>query len=63
VLESEKRQKENVLAEAAKTLLSLGAPDCTVRQAGAGQLAALGNSTAAYGYNSLDYLVVHQTVR
>jgi hypothetical protein len=27
VLESEKRQKENVLAEAAKTLLSLGAPD------------------------------------
>jgi hypothetical protein len=30
VLESEKRQKENDLAEAAKTLLSLGAPDCPV---------------------------------
>jgi hypothetical protein len=30
VLESEKRQKENDLAEAAKTLRSLGAPDCPV---------------------------------
>jgi hypothetical protein len=77
VLESEKRQKENDLAEAAKTLLSLGAPDCPVvhrtirwcigqcpvRQAGAGQLAALGNSTVAYGYNSPDCPVVHRTVR
>jgi hypothetical protein len=30
VLESDKRQKENDLAEAANTLLSLGAPDCPV---------------------------------
>jgi hypothetical protein len=30
VLESEKRQKENNLAKAAKTLLNLGAPDCPV---------------------------------
>jgi hypothetical protein len=30
VLESEKRQKEKDLAEAAKTLHSLGAPDCPV---------------------------------
>ena len=42
------------MARAAKTLLSLGAPDCPVRQAGAGQLAALGNSTAPYDYNSPD---------
>ena len=51
-----------VLARAAKTLLSLGAPDCPVRQAGAGQLVALGNSTAAYGYNSPDYPVSQQSV-
>jgi hypothetical protein len=30
VLESEKRQKEKDLAEIAKTLRSLGAPDCPV---------------------------------
>jgi hypothetical protein len=35
---------------------------CPVRQAGAGQLVALGNSTAAYGYKSPDYPVVHRTV-
>jgi hypothetical protein len=34
VLESEKIQKEKDLAGAAKTLHSLGAPDCPVRQAG-----------------------------
>jgi hypothetical protein len=49
VLESKKRQKENVLAEAAKTLLCLSAPDCPVRQVGAGQLAALGNSEPTVG--------------
>jgi hypothetical protein len=57
-----------VLARAAKTLLSLGAPDCpvvhrtvrwctgqcSVRQAGSSELAALGNSQATYGYNSSD---------
>jgi hypothetical protein len=37
VLESEKRQKEKGLGCAAKTLRSLGAPDCPVRQAGFGQ--------------------------
>jgi hypothetical protein len=43
-----------VLARAAKTLLSLGAPDCPVRQAGSSELAALGNSPATYDYNSPD---------
>jgi hypothetical protein len=42
------------LARAAKTLLSLGAPDCPVRQAGASEVAALGNSPATYDYNSPD---------
>jgi hypothetical protein len=51
-----------------QSLLSLGAPDCPVvhrtvrwctgqcpvRQADSGELAALGTSTAVYGYNSLD---------
>jgi hypothetical protein len=37
VLESEKRQKEKGLGCAAKTLHSLGAPDCPVRQTGFGQ--------------------------
>ena len=58
-----------VLARAAKTLLSLGAPDCPVRQAGSSEVAALGNSPVTYGYNSPDCPVctglsgVHRTVR
>jgi hypothetical protein len=44
-------------------LLSLGAPDCPVRQVGSSELATLENSSAAYGYNSLDCPVVHRTVR
>jgi hypothetical protein len=78
VLESEKRQKENDLAEAAKTLRSLGAPDCPVvhRIVSGGapdsvrcarlvlvKLATLGISSAAYDYNSPDCPVVHRTVR
>jgi hypothetical protein len=49
--------------------LYLGAPDCPVRQAGSGELAALGKSSVTYGYNSPDCPVctglsgVHQTVR
>jgi hypothetical protein len=52
--------------------LGLGAPDCPVahqtvrcpvRQAGSGELAALGTSTTVYGYKSPDCLVVHRTVR
>jgi hypothetical protein len=39
-----------------QSLLSLGAPDCPVRQAGSGELTALGTSTAVYGIN-------HRTVR
>jgi hypothetical protein len=46
VLESEKIQKEKDLAGAVKTLRSLGTLDCPVAS---GQLAALGNSAAAYG--------------
>jgi hypothetical protein len=51
--------------------VSGGAPDsvrwctgqCPVRQAGVCQLAALGTSTAVYGYKSPDCPVVHRTVR
>jgi hypothetical protein len=64
VLESEKLQKEKDLAGAAKTLRSLGEPDCPVvhrtvsggapdsvrcARLESGQLAAFGNSSAAYG--------------
>jgi hypothetical protein len=52
---------ENALARAAKTLLRLEhrtvrwcTGQCPVRQAGSSELAALGNSSAAYGYNSPD---------
>jgi hypothetical protein len=34
-----------------------------VRQADSGELAALGKSSATYGYNSPDCPVVHRTVR
>jgi hypothetical protein len=37
-----------------QSLLSLGAPDCPVRQAGSGEQAALGNLSATYDYNSPD---------
>jgi hypothetical protein len=57
-----KRTIGNVLARAAKTLLSLGARDsvrwctgqCPVRQAGSGELAALGKNLTVYDYNSSD---------
>ena len=43
MLESGKTEKEKDLAEAAKTQLSLGAPDFpVVHQAGSGEVAALG---------------------
>jgi hypothetical protein len=35
---------------------------CPVRQASSGELATLGNSSAAYGYNSPDCPVVHRTI-
>jgi hypothetical protein len=52
------------LAVYSQLLLSLGAPD-SVRCArlSSGELATLGNSSAAYGYNSSDCAVVHRTVR
>jgi hypothetical protein len=40
-----------------------GTPDCPVRQASSGELATLGKTSAAYGYNSPDCPVVHRTVR
>jgi hypothetical protein len=50
VLESEKIQMEKDLAGAAKTKRSLGAPDSVwCARLGSGQLAALENSSAAYG--------------
>jgi hypothetical protein len=54
-----------------QSLLSLGAPDSVrwcigqclvVYQAGSGKLAALGTSTAVYGYKSPDCPVVHRTI-
>jgi hypothetical protein len=66
------------LAEASKTLRSLGAPDCpVVHQTVSGgapdsvrcarlalvKLATLGILSAAYDYNSSDCPVVHRTVR
>jgi hypothetical protein len=54
VLESEKRQKEKELAVYIQLQLS---------QAGSGEKAALGNSSAAYDYNSPNCPVVHRTVR
>jgi hypothetical protein len=71
VLESEKREKGKDLAGAAKTQRSLahrtvsgGAPDSVwCARLAFGELATLGNSSAAYNYNSPDCLVVHQTVR
>ena len=57
MLESEKIQKEKDLAGAAKTLRSLGAPDCPVvhrivvrcARLALVKLAALGISSATYG--------------
>ena len=64
MLESQKIEREKDLAEAAKTQRSLGALDCPVvhqtvsggapdnvrcARLASGQLAALGNSAAAYG--------------
>jgi hypothetical protein len=46
-----------------QSLLSLGSPDCPVRQTGSGELAALGSSTAVYDYKSPDCPVVHRTVQ
>jgi hypothetical protein len=70
VLESERRQKGIVLTVQSR-LCSVWVHrtvrwctgQCPVRQAGADQLAALGNWTAAYDWNSLDCPVVHRTVR
>jgi hypothetical protein len=63
VLESEKRQKENVLAEAAMTLLCLGAPDCPVvhRSVWCARL-ALVNWTLS-GTRRRRTAIIHRTVR
>jgi hypothetical protein len=46
------------------TGLSGGAPDSVqYARLDSGEQAALGKSLAAYGYNSPDCMVVHQTVR
>jgi hypothetical protein len=49
------------MAKFSQSLLSLGAPDCPVCQAGSGELAALGKNSAAYGYNSPDCPVSHRS--
>jgi hypothetical protein len=61
MLESEKREKGKELAGVAKTQRSLAhrivrwcTGQCLVRQASSGELATLGNSSAAYDYNSPD---------
>jgi hypothetical protein len=70
VLESEKRQMEKIWLEQPRLwsvwvhrTVRWCTRQCPVRQAGSGEKAALGNSSAAYGYNLLDCPVVHQTVR
>jgi hypothetical protein len=67
VLESEKREREKELAEAAKTQLGLAhqtvrwcTGQCLVRQASSSELATLGNSSAAYDYNLPDCPVSQQ---
>ena len=42
------------MAKFSQSQLCMGAPDCPVRQAGSGELAALGKNSAAYDYNSPD---------
>jgi hypothetical protein len=42
------------MAKFSQSQLCLGAPDCPVRQAGSGELAALGKNSVAYDYNSPD---------
>jgi hypothetical protein len=42
------------MAKFSQSQFYLGAPDCPVRQAGSGELAALGKNSAVYGYNSPD---------
>jgi hypothetical protein len=49
-------------AQSGCTGVSGGAPECPVRQAGSGELAALGTSTAVYGYKSPDCPVSHSQV-
>jgi hypothetical protein len=59
------------MAMYSRSQLGLGAPDsvrqctgqCPVRQADSGEPAALGSSTAVYGYKSPDCSVAHRTVR
>jgi hypothetical protein len=51
------------LAGAAKTLRSLAHRTVQCARLASGELATLGNSSAAYGYNSPDCPVVHRTVR
>jgi hypothetical protein len=58
-----KNQVREEMALFSQSLRSLGAPDCPVRQADSGKLAALGTSTAVYDYNSPDCPMVHRTVR
>jgi hypothetical protein len=54
VLESEKREKAKELAGAAKTQRSLAHRTVRCARLVSGELATLGNSSAAYGYNSPD---------
>jgi hypothetical protein len=54
---------EKLAVYSQKTARSGCTGQCPVPQAGVGQLAALGTSTAVYDYKSLDCPVVHRTVR
>jgi hypothetical protein len=78
VLESEKRKEEKNLAQSSQDSAQSGTPDCPVvhrtvsggapdsvrcARLVSGELITLGNSAAAYGYNSPDSSVVHRTVR
>jgi hypothetical protein len=78
VLESEKREEEKNLARSSHDTAQSGTPDCQMvhrtvsggapdsvwcAMVASGELATLGNSAAAYDYNSPDCPVVHRTVR
>jgi hypothetical protein len=54
VLETGEIKLELKMALFSRSQLSMGAPDCPVRQADSGELAALGKQLTAYDYNSPD---------
>jgi hypothetical protein len=63
VLETGEINLEMTLLVQPKSAQSGCTGQCPVRQAGSGELVALGTSTAVYDYKSPNCPVVHRTVR